>query len=74
MAVFFSSSSSLRPGYVAAAKAAAVPVSYLALLLLLLMVAKSAIDWQNGEVSFEEWLWSTKGGYLHISHIPDVGL
>ena len=49
------------------------------LLLLLGLVAVSTVDWKTGAVPFtiEEWMWATKGGYLHtmIDHyIRNAGL
>jgi hypothetical protein len=49
------------------------------LLLLLGLVTVSTYDWKTGAVPFtiEEWIWATKGGYLHtmIDHyIRNAGL
>lgn len=53
------------------------PLSLLALLLTLVIL--TTIDWGTGAVPFtvEEWVWATKGGYLHtmIDHyIRNAGL
>jgi hypothetical protein len=56
---------------------AVLPASLL--LLLLGLVTVSTYDWKTGAVPFtiEEWIWATKGGYLHtmIDHyIRNAGL
>lgn len=56
---------------------AVLPVSLFALLVGL--VVASTIDWRTGAVpfTFQEWVWATKGGYLHsmIDHyIRNAGL
>jgi hypothetical protein len=74
---FFGFGSESSDAAVAAGLLLILPASLLALLLGL--VVASTIDWKTGAVpfTFQEWVWATRGGYLHgmIDHyIRNAGL